>query len=1005
MSRKTVYDAYYTFNPATKTIVVNKGIPRERLVLITDVTTNQVLYNFSDPNLKATTYTVATDNGNQANVTTTIVLQYNTTALANTDKLQIVVDEYDESFKPAETQLDPVNKFRVSEGQALIDTDFEYSTQFTKWENLAMINNKPFAYYTVGNTITITDVTATTNMRSLTVNTYPQIPPAIGTPFYMQDTLWAPADGLFIVDSNNSTTNTFTYTARTLWYNSTQSILNPNVTVGYYGYTFTNAAIPITSINNGNTTITVQTSVPHGLSLGNEIALTGVSGTSSPPNGSWIVSTIINPYTFVFYSTYTPIGPLTGGTLYVRPQGQSVHRAFDGGVRFGCNATSHGHQMIRQTRRQFRYQSGKSIQMSTGTVMRPNIDIDSMTSSGVTITVTTKSPHFLTPNVAFSIRNANDAAYNGTFIVQNVLDFYRFTYQANSTPVNAQAGGQYQLSILNWYGGGTRVGLFNDQNGVFFEYDGQTLYAVRRTSTYQLSGTVSCVSNSALITANTNNGATTVFTKQLTPGDYIVLKGMTYKVVNILSDTQLTITPPFRGLVNLNNDIVSKTVDLKYPQSIWNMDRCDGTGPSGYNLDLSKMQMFYLDYSWYGAGYIRFGFRASDGNIVYCHKILNNNTNYEAYMRSGNLPGRYETNTFSKQSVLAATLNSTDTTVSVADTTGFPPNGTVFVNNNTQMEFINYQGITNNVLQNCVRGQAGANTLTAALVAGSPTASISSSAGLQLGQFVQNPGIYPSGAFISGIVPNFSVTLSQASLITGTFQLLFAPMANTATTFTYSSSAPTVVAMHAPQFASEISHWGTSVMMDGKFDNDPHSYIFTKGMTSALSINYGQTNAVMSFRISPSVSNGIAGTALGIREIVNRMQMVFTQMDVFSNGQFLIQFLLNGTVSSSAPNWSNVGGSSLAQYIFHNPATTVAGGESIFGFFLNTTGGTNYTTTQQDLSLVRDLGTSILSGGFPDPTRGIYPDGPDILTVVATNLATSGSSNIFARMSWQEAQA
>jgi hypothetical protein len=100
-----------------------------------------------------------------------------------------------------------------------------------------------------------------------------------------------------------------------------------------------------------------------------------------------------------------------------------------------------------------------------------------------------------------------------------------------------------------------------------------------------------------------------------------------------------------------------------------------------------------------------------------------------------------------------------------------------------------------------------------------------------------------------------------------------------------------------------------------------------------------------------------------------------------------------------------VGGSSLAQYVNHTGNTVITGGETIFGFYLNTgAGGASYTTTQQDLILVRDLGTSILSGGQANVQAAIYPDGPDIVTVVARNIGTTGA-NVFARMSWTEAQA
>jgi hypothetical protein len=42
-----------------------------------------------------------------------------------------------------------------------------------------------------------------------------------------------------------------------------------------------------------------------------------------------------------------------------------------------------------------------------------------------------------------------------------------------------------------------------------------------------------------------------------------------------------------------------------------------------------------------------------------------------------------------------------------------------------------------------------------------------------------------------------------------------------------------------------------------------------------------------------------------------------------------------------------------------------------------------------------------LSAGFD----GKYPDGPDIITMVATPIGTVSSATIIARLSWTEAQA
>ena len=54
------------------------------------------------------------------------------------------------------------------------------------------------------------------------------------------------------------------------------------------------------------------------------------------------------------------------------------------------------------------------------------------------------------------------------------------------------------------------------------------------------------------------------------------------------------------------------------------------------------MQMAYMDYSWYGAGKIRFGFKDQNGHVKYVHEFKHNNRLTEAYFRSGNLPARYE---------------------------------------------------------------------------------------------------------------------------------------------------------------------------------------------------------------------------------------------------------------------------------------------------------------------------------------------------------------------------
>jgi hypothetical protein len=135
----------------------------------------------------------------------------------------------------------------------------------------------------------------------------------------------------------------------------------------------------------------------------------------------------------------------------------------------------------------------------------------------------------------------------------------------------------------------TRVGYFNEQNGVFLERDGTTVNIVRRTYT---------------------SGA---------------------------------------------------AVDTVVPQSSWNGDKLDGTGDSGYTLDLTKAQILWEDFEWLGVGSVRVGF-VIDGGYIVCHTFQNANNLNAVYMTTAMLPVRYEiTNTGAAAS--ASTLKQICSTV------------------------------------------------------------------------------------------------------------------------------------------------------------------------------------------------------------------------------------------------------------------------------------------------------------------------------------------------------
>ena len=80
-------------------------------------------------------------------------------------------------------------------------------------------------------------------------------------------------------------------------------------------------------------------------------------------------------------------------------------------------------------------------------------------------------------------------------------------------------------------------------------------------------------------------------------------------------------------------------------QSSWNVDKMDGTGPSGITLDITKAQILFMDIEWLGLGTVRMGF-VINGNFYVCHKFHHANIITSTYITTASLPIRYEiTNT------------------------------------------------------------------------------------------------------------------------------------------------------------------------------------------------------------------------------------------------------------------------------------------------------------------------------------------------------------------------
>ena len=1119
MARNVILEADYHFDPVAKTVHIDqRWIRPERLMLITNVTKNIVIYNFSDPALGFTNWErlgnelagIAQDDDVSPNmIGTQVTLKYNTAAMDATDLLQIYVDDASQSVTFDETLLDGAQKLRVSQPQSLIDTDFEYSIQPSKWESLFLTQNYPgfFAKPGGGNSLLVNSIVGDNSVPKsiMTVTTASPHGLTSGSIISVQETMNYRAEGTFaVLDAPSATT--VRYFARG---QVSGEVNYSNLSAVYAGDVYDGAHIPggaypgqgnVTNWSGvlpANTmkswtatsdnaypysTITVTFDNAHGLFPGTPISISG----TSTIDGDWYVVKVPTVKTLQFQITkqvpFTVTIPTTG-RIIPKAEGYVIHRPYDAGVALAAVLPNPGIQTIRQTRKYFRYQAGKAMQFSTGAKFTPTYSIDSLSlNSGTigsrTVSVQTVEDHglqigaeVLVEGVKIQSINGQNP-YNGVFTVSAVNDSNSFSYTVNITqtiPTHdlKAASPDMFAHAYRWYGAATRTGMFDDQNGFWFEYDGQETYVCRRHSERLLQGRLNVTKDSNQVV-----GTGTLFREQLISNDMIVIKGTSYKVLHVNSDTSLTISPAYRG-PSTNGVRATHTIIFRVAQDEWNMDKCDGTGPSGYVLDITKMQMVYIDYSWYGAGTIRFGLRGPQGKVFYVHRMPQNNINALAYQKSGNLPARYEVSTEPIQNTRmiagasgtrGSVLSPTGTTLFVENVHDWPPIGYIWVKDAVNCEIMKYTSI-------------GTYDAT---VEGYP---------LNVLRRQSITYAYPDKTY------SFSGTTDQVAFAADS-------------SFTGSGAdAQVAVQTIGITCAPIIQHWGSSVIEDGQFNNDLLP-VFTGGMTKYLSVNSGTARPLIALRLAPSVDNAL-GRNYGLRELNNRMQLALKSIGVQTNGAFRIDVLMNpdkiyyrnhtaaelaitktstnitmangtktmavaaadtdgttgialgmgvsgtnvpantivagvngstillnnATTGTSSGNytftpalgytglpddWSkdSAGLNSLAQVLYFDNAgpgaglvpTTYAptgylnGGDSVFSFFTENGGGaTNFNASSFDLSGIRELGNSILNGNGNISTPG-YPQGPDVLVIQATNIGAT-VSKIATRISWIEAQA
>lgn len=129
------------------------------------------------------------------------------------------------------------------------------------------------------------------------------------------------------------------------------------------------------------------------------------------------------------------------------------------------------------------------------------------------------------------------------------------------------------------------------------------------------------------------------------------------------------------GVTVRTNDSGSP-VDTTVAQASWNLDTMDGgadaANPSGITLDVTKAQIFVIDFQWLSIGRVRFGFEVN-GVIHYVHQDVSANVSNIPWTSTPNLPVRFQITTTTSSGVCSMRV----ICVSVVSEGGANPDGVV----------------------------------------------------------------------------------------------------------------------------------------------------------------------------------------------------------------------------------------------------------------------------------------------------------------------------------------
>jgi hypothetical protein len=182
--------------------------------------------------------------------------------------------------------IDPVTKLRVSQPENLIDTDFEYGLQPTKWETVELINNTPSFFSKSGDTTIdgIQSIITNNGTREITVTTGLDHGLAVGIPISVTGTRSVTADGSYIINSIPNP-QTFTYLCKDnqIGDNSIEDLYTSIITGEFFQGSQIRVANAegVTTDGEAISTLTVTTESTHGFGVNTPFYFLNLNSTIS----------------------------------------------------------------------------------------------------------------------------------------------------------------------------------------------------------------------------------------------------------------------------------------------------------------------------------------------------------------------------------------------------------------------------------------------------------------------------------------------------------------------------------------------------------------------------------------------------------------------------------------------------------------------------------------------------------------------------------------------------